>query len=1768
MLAAVVLLLQPVPVYAASGQVRMSQTLEEKEQQAIDAEISRANEESMNRVAINLGRLDSSTIDLSHYINKKLITKGELEAFKWSFIFSQFARPFQDSLDDVFNQSVFQQMESNDTMISSVASVLGASEYISITDADGLMLSSANYKELSKQIKNNLYYNTLYTADGAPVVLNDLLSDKFNANTVFYIYDRVENMGFSDQEMLELYYNQGKLANGGSQYDFQCEEVMIPVLPYNSSTFLYLQLAVGSYCRQAGIDLGTLRSTKGGGTLYMDSYGNTCVYDGEDFKIIIPNFGNPIFINEATSGTDLDERVFFYNKWISTCYSKKLRPSNDPQPLDSNGFPSVFVLGDNDPIEVDNSDKEGSEEEDQTSTTLPAAYGDGASFYLSEFLNTSQTSASKQDKYGEDSSNMKDSLVLVDPPTLSGFVAVRPDWTLGPNWGAQMIPQQNIQDRVQWLVNKGYGTLDYSFGTFNGDDFWGDYGTLASPASDGRIGFAGDSSNTDKFPLVQADRELSDAEGDNYWSVVKAFSRITSNRSFSFGESGILSFNQNVAPVVTQGSTTLTGSNPAYEIVSAINDCYAIFFAFDYNKTIDNQAYIAKAGTSDSTWAAMMFIDDDIIDYGQDMNIYMEGTEKGMYLPEYRLFFTGNTEALLENLYNGVDRLKSAATDGSWTVVADPNGGSAASKLEFSFQSLAVPDTKYTSQQTGETFTISQSAGLKTRLSTLKDILDAELHETGMWWWKSWDAENSYQNAFSYLGQICNVVGLNPSEVMRAALTMSDDTFEGSKNFYLPQWYLVARDNRYSSEMGCNTIDDFVLSTYFWDRYYLTKTPMNREFFSLIYNESQDIIEKYNPHTIDWSTCPGAVVKTDAEGNTVRDADGRPVIDTSACSEYDLQNTYYRSLNSGDIVLYQRSGESTDYSLRLHWAVMDSLWDLGLDAFGDPSNRYIDVNYYDLIMALQKNTDYEHNYQVLPVQSTSDVEHVSLETLMDDAYLMLTNPVRALTTILTGMLYDLHRLFGTGTLGSSFDLNWLLTNKLYLAVSEWYVVGLMTIICVMSFIKVVQYAFIQRLGMLNILKRIVAGVLLACMPLVLFRGFVWVFSFSSQQVLEESLYKTILSQVQMKQLEKVNADANVDTELSMFREQFEGIESKYDGLTFNCVDYYDYATRELVYKDVSLTEMLEKTKLTWDKEFWYDYRGFTPVNQEYYDESLFYFFYDYLKSMYLRYYATNIEAETSAMRVIALKYNFGDSNLATLDDTQRKDLQTLEQNFAQTTGNFRAMMHDSLYVYGASALKENQGIYGKPRVKDLVGFYKIFQDPTTAYSQPGISGILDSEYYIWMKQQPAMAYNHTVPAGVDVSSNKTWTNPGLISNYTGRDWIYTSYLDLFNPDINLDYDSTYATYNINTPKVTPFEETLFAMNEEIYDKMLEVLDYCPTQISDEAAIATCALIATFVVDEHFNMEPTLPLMGSVNMDTILRCALIKSSANMDSGINLMYAMLNEGYGFFAVVAVILMEMASAALMALRILLICIVLVGSTIWAAWRFLTTEPRKCKKLMYGVVGNFVAIVALHYASVCMTNFIILGMSALGTSVIGSILLILLLWLGYAALSVMHFGLIYWIVKNPFDLGGHYIHDAVETVQHMSMEAIHNLSAKVHHQSAEAQEVQQDIQEAQVNVESEAANVENVDAMQVSQINRVSSAMSDAEAKSSEAKHLWDGTVDTLNVDKLLFNQGGVVTGDDSQSADTPQFKDMDRPGLPSGQPTSPADPSAPIDVDFKEV
>lgn len=269
-----------------------------------------------------------SSEELVYYINRKTLTKREYEAFKWSFIFSQFANPLEDNLLDVLNHPFFKSLAEDEFNIESVlnsirgGSVTGeTSEAQSNTFSDDInfmMLQNVDFAELTKTIRNNYAIYPLVKASSSQeeinpgrVYLEDILKGEFPLYMPLYLYDTKVVPDAGDEEYLNAcYYQQDRLdgnsytgSSSGTAKKPKIKNIYVPVAFYDASFALYTQLAVSAFLK-AGNDpsvksVDDLIARHGNSQLCIDSFGNICLsMNGNLGSILVPNFGNTALINE------------------------------------------------------------------------------------------------------------------------------------------------------------------------------------------------------------------------------------------------------------------------------------------------------------------------------------------------------------------------------------------------------------------------------------------------------------------------------------------------------------------------------------------------------------------------------------------------------------------------------------------------------------------------------------------------------------------------------------------------------------------------------------------------------------------------------------------------------------------------------------------------------------------------------------------------------------------------------------------------------------------------------------------------------------------------------------------------------------------------------------------------------------------------------------------------------------------------------------------------------------------------------------------------------------------------------------------------------------------------------------------------------------------------------------------------------------------------------------------------------------------------------
>lgn len=982
--------------------------------------------------------------------------------------------------------------------------------------------------------------------------------------------------------------------------------------------------------------------------------------------------------------------------------------------------------------------------------------------------------------------------------------------------------------------------------------------------------------------------------------------------------------------------------------------------------------------------------------------------------------------------------------------------------------------------------------------------------------------------------------------------------------------YLLRNTSELSEELGCQDSMDLAAIAYYWDRAYLPEVYFNKIATEQIYKTfgAEDIAtgtSESSPYQI-WLNYEFYL-----KDNNLRQAEysflkyledhslknkNSPFINEfalqtenletyinnhSSISEYfDFPTQVYNYLAPDTIVFYPCYEHGGSTKLVLSSGIADMIAACGYNHEKDVSTGYFlsDYNTLDILFALQCNTDYEHNYlKEEPVQE--NVTHVTKEELMDKANQFFDNPVTSLEYIMSGFLYKMHTAVATGSLGSVFSANWLLESSIYKWIIDRYIAIVTIIITILLLIKLTQFAMSKTHNYASI-GRAVACILAMCMvPLAVFNGFIWAFNKTSQWALAAPTNKMLLSETNATMLNRVNSDPGVTAEFNAFREQFEGLGIDSTGIAFDEME--DYALTGPIYRQISLSSYLRNLEFGTNYTDWYSSTEFVPVQAGHYDESMFYYFYDYIRAQFFNYLA---ESQASYSTGVSITYiNILNDKRSFLQNEKYSDewkdaveaISSAEKALTNQTGEFISMLSDTNYVYATSIVPELSDKYGGAYAKDLAGVYNLFQKGINKGGTIEGTGDL-AEAWTAIKNSPwRMAMNDAkIMTESDGINPRLWTDQVVLKEFIDQKTfeggyrgpvndeypIVTSKLDLFNP--NLNSMSNEVDTRVSSLVLTPLEEKLCEISEDIYNSTLKALEYHRSEIKNESAIALMAWIATFKVSEAFGIEPAGPIQQTVTLDTVIRTAFIKNLDTISANTNTMYAMIAQGDSIARVFIVLILETTVAVAGILRIFIILYLTVGSFVVLALRLLHKAPQTTD-LVYGIVFNILALLALHaltlFLVVCAVEWVATATSSVPNLVLDLVVI---------AFIILMFGMLFKLVKNllsdAINLGGARIkagvHSIVSKVANLVTQTagINALASELNSNDVnlnadrvdqelninEQQDIQ--VQDRRERIESTLINIERVeeataDNINSNIVNAVTSAASQSEGPSSSS-------------------------------------------------------------------
>lgn len=309
---------------------------------AEDALSGAAQENAENEIEAEKSELDgmSQSQKESYMIMKtKFMTETELAAMEWNLVMSQFAVPYKENIQDVWNHKSWKDIRDQGlviddnpylTMVQNNLRALPFDDVLAAIDL-GIDLEGNSQPTVKSQMDkiaevmlegNEVFYSPLYTEHGDLAYVTDLFNsensvltvrDKYavtgNAVSKTEMWDALKQM---QEDYLIKAHTKEELASA-VQSGSNIFDVTVPVWANTDGTMLYNAIFVANAIRINGYGnyTGFLKSC-GNSQLFIDRWGNICaqirINNEPHMCIVYPAYANPMF----TSTEPADDAIIGY----------------------------------------------------------------------------------------------------------------------------------------------------------------------------------------------------------------------------------------------------------------------------------------------------------------------------------------------------------------------------------------------------------------------------------------------------------------------------------------------------------------------------------------------------------------------------------------------------------------------------------------------------------------------------------------------------------------------------------------------------------------------------------------------------------------------------------------------------------------------------------------------------------------------------------------------------------------------------------------------------------------------------------------------------------------------------------------------------------------------------------------------------------------------------------------------------------------------------------------------------------------------------------------------------------------------------------------------------------------------------------------------------------------------------------------------------------------------------------------------------------------
>lgn len=662
------------------------------------------------------------------------------------------------------------------------------------------------------------------------------------------------------------------------------------------------------------------------------------------------------------------------------------------------------------------------------------------------------------------------------------------------------------------------------------------------------------------------------------------------------------------------------------------------------------------------------------------------------------------------------------------------------------------------------------------------------------------------------------------------------------------------------------------------------------------------------------------------------------------------------------------------------------------------------------------------------------------------------HPIKYLLRLICSGLQTIHNATANGgianILNCDFLFHYMITNNIFA------IIGYICVILVV--ISLVYYAFLLLRRMVDFkffIKRFTFAMIISSLPIVFFP----VVSKGMKQLsyvgMREVAYQTLLENMQnfhrleCEEAEKINpageyeryivyTDAEIDT--FAFKEgmtEEENLLINFTSLGLNTdvsttqmtvEELYDTLYGDGFWENDTVGENPDETDI---KSFLLPVNGmFVPVHYNYYDDSIFYYFYDWLTYQYVSYYGRSASKD-AGKKSIAVSFTIPDGT-ESLED-YKTDMRELYQGlFERSINGFIDLYSNDRYVYTDNYMN------------DLLGLNKLFT-MTNTYNYESHTNVNDwanSELKFYANCMPAysdikdLGKSSTLIADIAKYNSDDYCtllemNKVLAKPAAGSEFIDPNDFDKINVLPKLMHSPIWSSYTFNnksgsyvrtiyTPEylskkrafnklcptyaslyktsgditeMTAFEKKLNKITEKTYKRVTAAMKQCSNNITDDVILTYIALVATSEFNSEFSgvtfeVEPQGIDTNSFSIDSLYR-AIYGLNTSTYRNVFFMYA-VTEKYNILVAIIIATSDILLWVLGAIRVLLMVLLSV-SLLLAVFNILFTLKGRPGVAFVGAMFQAISLILIQLGYVGLIRIVAYITRSNFTSIIGAFIL-----------------------------------------------------------------------------------------------------------------------------------------------------------------------------------